>query len=94
MGHLGKEDPLKFAKRNLSVIQKTCKYQYDDWVPLINNSVVAVLVATNIIYIRSSPRSFANGYKRNPATVLSGAATFTPKPWFGNSLYYKLIRWQ
>jgi hypothetical protein len=50
--------------------------------PAINNRVVTVLVASNIIYISSSIRRFANENKHNPETALSGATTFAPKPWF------------
>jgi hypothetical protein len=50
----------------------------DDWIPTINNMVVAILVVANIIYISLILKSFAKGNKHNPAITLSGATTFTP----------------
>jgi Flp pilus assembly protein protease CpaA len=38
----------------------------DVWVPTINNKVIAVLIAANIIYISSSLGSFANDNHTTP----------------------------
>jgi hypothetical protein len=61
--------------------------------PAINNWVIAVLVASNIIYISSFLESFANEITQPRNCVVTGAATFAPKLWFENSIFYKLIEW-
>jgi hypothetical protein len=94
--HEGTGDKCK--DRNNKIMTESHHYELkahegDDWVSTINNSV-AVLIEENIIYVSSYLRSFANGNKHNSTTALSEAATFAPELWFGNILYYKLLRWK